>query len=96
MKCEDEFYDKILEKFLECKKSKEKSDLWKSQTIIQLMENIKQKNNKEFVKNALLVLMSLEEDFLRDSFHIKSKDFSILSKEEKTILSSLLKEEASK
>jgi hypothetical protein len=89
---EDELYDKILELFSEEKKNPNLRDLLKTRSIIELMKRLNKKKNKELAKNAIIVLISLFDDYPPDIFGNIGVDIESLTDEERETAISKLKE----
>jgi len=93
MSNEGEFYDQLFQSFNSLQNDSKKIELWKNQQITELMKNIHDKENKSFVQNALIVIMALFDDYLIDSFHLKSKDIKELNDRKKEAVISILEDE---
>ncbi len=93
MMSEAEFYDGIFAKYTELSHDSNKTELWKNQAIIELMNLLNDKRCKNVVKNGLLIVMALFDDYLNDTFYIKTKNICDITRGKRSILVSLLKEE---
>ncbi len=89
---EAEFYDGIFDKYTELGHDSNKTELWKNQAIIELM-SLNDKCCKDVVKNGLLIIIALFDDYLNDTFYFKSKNICDITNGKRSILVSLLKEE---
>ncbi|MFX0187793.1 MAG: hypothetical protein ACFE8A_08660 [Candidatus Hodarchaeota archaeon] len=83
MDWEVEFYSNIMEQALAVLDKDDKKFIWKCRKIIELMNFLRQSYKKIVVKNALILILSLFEDYRIDA----------ISKKEKNILINTLKEE---
>ncbi|MFX1257880.1 MAG: hypothetical protein ACFFAN_08480 [Promethearchaeota archaeon] len=90
---ESEIYSKILEIFFsEEGEETNLKEIWKNKSIIELMNNLKQNKDKVLAKNALILLLSLFDDAPPDCFSTRGNKLSKLSKEDKELAKSKLKE----
>ena len=88
MKC----YSRIINSFLNNKYDANKRELAKNQSILKLIKTSKCKNNKNFVKNALILVLSLyNEDEPADLYCSYGNDIDSCSELEKEVLKSQLK-----
>ena len=83
---ETEFYDKVITLYVENCPDKDKLEICRCHLLIKLMENLKETNNREFVKNTLLVINSLYGNCPPDSYNSVGYDIEDLTSEEKEIL----------
>ena len=90
---ENEFYDKILTRFTELNSNGNKTELFKNQSIIEIMTLMNSNNDKLFTKNALLLTMGLFDENLNDTFYYKSENIQNATKGNKDVLLSILEEE---
>ena len=88
----EEFYDKILTQFSELNNNGNKTELFKNQSIIELMTLMNSNNDKLFTKNALLLTMGLFDENLNDTFY-NSENIQNATKGNKDVLLSILEEE---
>jgi hypothetical protein len=93
MSNEGEFYDHLFHSFNSLRNESNKLELWKNQQITELMNNIHDKDNIDFVQNALIVIMALFDEYLIDSFRQKSKNIKKLNDGKKQAVISILKDE---
>ena len=88
MKC----YSRIINSFLNNKYDANKRELAKNQSILKLIKTSKCKNNKNFVKNALILVLSLyNEEEPADLYCSYGNDIDSCSDLEKEVLKSQLK-----
>jgi len=89
---EEELYEKIINMFLKEGEKPNIKEIMKSKSIIELMEKLKDNKNKELARNALVVLLSLYDDFPPDLFHNLGTDIEKLSEEDRIEALKKLKE----
>jgi hypothetical protein len=80
---EMDYYLKILDVYQNKKFDKEDLEIWKNKSYIELMQVLKRTNNRNLVKNAIILILSLFEDMpfdLYDSYGMNTKK---LKKEER-------------
>lgn len=76
-------YTKILNLFLEVGDKPELKELWKNKTFITLMNRMKKNENKELIKNAMILIISLFDDIPPDLFSNIGSNLKSLSEEER-------------
>ena len=81
-----EFYLKIVDYFQDDNISREKREIWKNQSIIQLMNLLKRTQNRTFVTNALIFLLSLLEDNPPDIYSNRGHNVNCISDKDKKAL----------
>lgn len=87
------YYAKIMNKLVELEDEPNKKDIWKSKSIIQLMDLSKEIEDDEFTQKALVNILTIY-NILEDSKHnCDKKHLEKLSECEKEKVISLLKEE---
>ena len=89
---EEEFYNQIFDKFIELSSDPDKIEVWKDRFFIDLMHRLKQEHDVDFVQNALVVIMALFEDHLKDEYYRKSENAKKLTESAKLELIEDLKE----
>ncbi len=89
---EEEFYNQIFDKFVKLSSDPDKIEVWKDRFFIDLMHRLKQEHDVDFVQNALVVVMALFEDHLKDSFYRKSENVKKISEHDKLELIADLRE----
>jgi hypothetical protein len=80
---EMDFYLRILEVYQNKQLDKVALEIWKDRSYIELMQVLKRTHNKNLVKNAIILILSLFEELpidLYDNYGINTKD---LKKEQK-------------
>jgi len=91
-----DYYDEILNYYHSKPPKKGDIEIWKDKTYIRLMEVLKKTNDKQKIRNSLILLLSLfEEEIPPDIFNTRGDESKNLKKEEKKKLVALLKEEYS-
>ncbi len=85
-------YTKILNIFLKVGDDERLKDIWKSRAMLKLMEKLKTHKNKNVVKNALIILLSLFEDVPADLFDSVGSDLENISEKERQEVILKLKE----
>lgn len=90
---ETQFYMNILERFSQNNENSEKQMLMICKKIIELMSLLEETEDKQFVQNALIVIVALLKDYIPDFPMKKGTDFSLLSKAERETLQNILKQE---
>ena len=90
---EMDFYLRILDVYQNKQLDKVALEIWKDRSYIELMQVLKRTNNKNLVKNAIILLLSLFEELpidLYDNYGINTKK---LKKDEKKVFISKMKSE---
>jgi len=88
-----EYYDKILEFFQNRDNNMETAEIWRSKTIIELMKVLERTKNREMVKNALLLIISLYQELPPDGYNDRGVNSDSLDDEQKALFLSELKSE---
>ena len=82
---EMELYSKILEVYQHRQFDKDSIEIWKDKSYIDLMHVLKLTNNKNLVKNAIILILSLFEDIpidLYDTHGVNVKELKYEKKRE--------------
>ena len=87
MKC----YSRIINSFMNNEFDYKQRELAKNQSIIKLIKSSNCRNNKNFVKNALILVLSLYDDEPADLYCSYGNDIDTCSELEKEVLKSQLK-----
>ncbi|MFW9772164.1 MAG: hypothetical protein ACFFFB_03265 [Candidatus Heimdallarchaeota archaeon] len=88
-----DFYLSLYDNFLKTIGIDKKKILWKSNSIVKLMELVDKTNNNQFCENGLRLIMTLFKDYQFDSCDIESSDFNLCSNlERESIMPILIKE----
>jgi hypothetical protein len=80
---EMEYYTKILDFYQNQEFDRETVEIWKSKSYIELMQVLKRTNNKNLVKNAIVLILSLFEDLPLDIYDCSGQSVRDLKKEDK-------------
>lgn len=88
-----DYYLKILDYFQDERISREKKEIWKNQSIIELMNFLERTQNRTFVTNALILILSLFEDIPPDIYNNRGVNINSISEKDKKFLIEELKEE---
>ncbi|MHA2397324.1 MAG: hypothetical protein ACXADU_00350 [Promethearchaeota archaeon] len=83
---EMECYQIIFDSFQCEKASRERLELWKNRALIKLMKLLENKRNRILVTNAIILLLSLCEDFPPDNYNTHGADINSLSSRNKKFL----------
>ncbi len=90
---ETQFYTSILKKFSQDNENGEKQLLMICKKIIEVMSLLEETEDKQFVQNALIVIIALLKDYIPDFPMKKGTDLRFISKEERETLHNILKDE---
>ena len=90
---EMELYSKIIEVYQNRQLDKEAIEIWKDKSYIDLMHVLKRTNNKDLVKNAIILILSLFEDIPVDLYDTQGVDAKELKLEKRKEYLSKLKME---
>ncbi len=85
-------YTRILNIFLKVGDDPRLKNIWKSRAMLKLMEKLKNHKDKNLVKNALIILLSLFEDVPADLFDSVGSDLEHISEKERQEVILKLKE----
>ena len=92
---ETQFYMDVLEKVSQNNENSEETLLLICKKIVELMSLLEETKNKEFVQNALIVMIALLVDYIPDFPMRKGTDLKYISKQERETLNNVLKQEFS-
>ena len=92
-KFELELYLKIFDYFQNEKLSREEIEIWKNQSIIELMKYLERTQNRTLVTNALVLILSLFEDIPPDICNNRGHNINCISEKDKKSLILNLKNE---
>jgi len=90
---EMEYYTKILDFYQNQKFDKETVEIWKSKSYIELMQVLKRTHNKNLVKNAIILILSLFEELPLDIYDSSGQSVRELTEEDKNSYISHLRSE---
>ncbi|MFW9969443.1 MAG: hypothetical protein ACFFDF_04525 [Candidatus Odinarchaeota archaeon] len=88
-----DLYLKIIDYFQKEKLSREEIEIWKDKSIIELMKYLKHTQNRIFVTNALILILSLSENIPPDLYNSRGISINKISQEDKRSLIEDLKDE---
>jgi len=88
-----DLYLKIIEYFQKEKESREEIQIWKNKSILELMKYLRRTENRIFVRNALILILSLFEDIPPDIYNNRGININRVSQKDKSFLIENLKEE---
>ncbi|KKK41905.1 hypothetical protein LCGC14_0735680 [marine sediment metagenome] len=91
--CELGYYLKVVENYQDINLNQQKFVIRKSQSLIELMKLLDHENNRNFVTNAIILMLSLEEDLPPDNYNNLGIDVNSISVEERKFLMKNLKAE---
>ncbi len=90
---EVDLYGKIFDRFSKIVSESENKEILKESSMDNLMEILNETDNELFMKNALIIIMSLINDYIPGSNEFRSKLVQELHEHEKELLKSILKGE---
>ncbi len=88
-----DYYLSIIEQFQNQDANRETTEIWKNKSFIQLMKVLKRTRNKEFVKNAIILILSLFDKLPPDFYSSRGIQVNSLTNSEKLSYVNLLKSE---
>ena len=88
-----DLYLKIIDYSQKEKSTREEFEIWKNKSIIELMNYLKRSQNRTFVANALILILSLFEDYPPDIYNNRGTSTNRISEKDKEFLIEDLKEE---
>ena len=88
-----DYYLSIIEYFQNHDSNRETTEIWKNKSFIQLMKVLKRTRNKEFVKNAIILILSLFDKMPPDFYSSRGIQVNSLTNSEKLSYVNLLKSE---
>ena len=90
---EPDYYQNIIDYFENKQIDRVSTEIWKSKTYIKLMKVLERTKNKEYVRNAILMILSLFEEKPPDFYNNQGSDSNSLNPEEKKSFKTILKSE---
>ncbi len=87
------YYLSIIDFFQNHKTDRETTEIWKNKSLIELMRVLKRTRKTEFVKNAIILLLSLSDQLPPDNYSNRGIKVDSLTNEEKLSYINLLKSE---
>jgi hypothetical protein len=88
-----DLYLKIIDYFQKEKVTREEMEIWKNKSIIELMKYLKRTQNRSFVANALILILSLFEDLPADLYNNRGVNLKHIAEKDKHSLIEDLKNE---
>ena len=88
-----ELYLKIIDIVQDDTISPENKEIWKNQSIIELMKLLEQTQNRAFITNSLILILSLFEDIPPDIYNNRGHNINYISEKDKKSLILNLKNE---
>lgn len=88
-----DYYLKIIDYFQTKKVSREETEIWKDQSIVELMKLLEKAKNRALVTNALILLLSLFEDIPPDTYNNRGVNINRISRKDRKSLIANLQEE---
>ena len=90
---EHDYYQSIIDFFQNHNTDRETTEIWKNKSLIELMRVLKRTRKTEFVKNAIILLLSLSDQLPPDNYASRGIQVNSLTKEDKLSYVNLLKSE---
>ena len=90
---EMDYYSDIIEFFQNPNVNNETIEIWKDKSLIELMKVLERTSRKEFVKNAILLILSLFDEHPPDIYTSRGTNVNSLDNREKKSYMSVLKRE---
>lgn len=87
------YYTKIINFFKNLPSSKDTIEIWKYKSLVELMKVLERTKNKQFIQNAIIILISLFEQMPPDLFNNRGKDANLIDEKEKKSYLNLMKSE---
>lgn len=88
-----DYYLSIIDFFQNKSTNPKATELWRNKSFIQLMKVLKRSRRKDFVKNAIILILSLFDELPPDSFSNRGTKPSLLTNSEKLSYVNILKSE---
>ncbi len=88
-----DYYLSIIDFFQNQDTNKETTEIWKNKSFIQLMKVLKRTRNKELVKNAIILILSLFDEMPPDIYNNRGIKVNSLTNSDKLSYVNLLKSE---
>jgi len=90
-----DYYLSIIDFFQNKNTDRETTEIWKNKSLIELMKVLKRTRKTEFVKNAIILLLSLFDQMPPDNYNNRGVKVNSLTSGEKLSYVNLLKSEFS-
>jgi len=88
-----DYYLSIIDFFQNQNTNRETAELWRDKSFIELMKVLKRTRKKEFVKNAIILILSLIDQIPPDNYTKKGIKVNSLTNEDKLSYVNILKSE---
>jgi len=88
-----DYYLSIIDFFQNKSTDRETTEIWKNKSLIELMKVLKRTRKTEFVKNAIILLLSLFDQMPPDNYNNRGIKVNSLTKGDKLSYVNLLKSE---
>ena len=88
-----DYYLSIIEYFQNQDTNRDTTEIWKNKSFIRLMKVLKRTRNKEFVKNSIILILSLFDKMPPDFYSSRGIQVNSLTNSEKLTYVNLLKSE---
>jgi len=88
-----DYYLSIIDFFQNQDSNRETTEIWRNKSFIQLMKVLKRTRNKEFVKNAIILILSLFDELPPDMYNSRGIKVNSLTNSDKLSYVNLLKSE---
>jgi len=88
-----DYYLSIIDFFQNQNTNRETAELWRDKSFIELMKVLKQTRKKEFVKNAIILILSLIDQIPPDTYSKKGIKVNSLTSGDKFSYVNILKSE---
>jgi hypothetical protein len=88
-----DYYISIIDFFQNQNTDRETKEIWKNKSLIELMKVLKRTRKTEFVKNAIILILSLSDHMPPDNYNSRGIKVNSLTSGEKLSYVNLLKSE---
>ncbi len=88
-----DYYLSIIDFFQNQNTNRETTEIWKNKSFIELMKVLKRTRKKEFVKNAIILILSLFDEMPPDAYNNRGIKVNSLSNGDKLSYVNILKSE---
>jgi len=88
-----EYYISIIDFFQNQNTNRQTAELWKNKSFIELMKVLKRSKKKEFVKNAIILIISLIDEMPPDTYNKKGIKVNSLTNGDKLSYVNILQSE---
>ncbi|MBY9009451.1 MAG: hypothetical protein KGD74_06265 [Candidatus Lokiarchaeota archaeon] len=91
--CELDYYLSIIDFYQNQNTDRETTEIWRNKSFIELMKVLKRTRNKKFVKNAIILILSLFDQTPPDSYTNRGIQVNSLTNGDKLFYVNILKSE---